>query len=356
MDDKPTIAIVGLGSAGRHAADALKQSESVRLIAASDRDPDAIDAAVSLDIPTFTDHRQLLVQTRPDIVYVALPPAPSAELIETCAQRGVHIIKDPPLARSLGEAVGLLRMTEQAGVRFAVAAPRRFMPSYRRAFEARASLGTLQLMRAHYLFNWGPLTGWRADWVSAGGGALLELGYPLIDLVTWMAGLPEDVFGSSAVNAQVDLHDPDAHPAHPSTTDDTAAAVMRSAAGAMASLVVSRVSGPLSEEFALHGRDGTLTITPQQFLHRDTDGRVLEQSDCLDDPAACIREFVDAFAAGLTDQTTAYPCSARENLLTMAVLEALYLSDKTANAENPRSLLQAAGFAPEDCLVHRPPH
>lgn len=351
MDDKPTIAIIGLGSAGRRAVDALKQSESVRLIATADRDPDAIDAAITFDIPTFTDHRQLLMQTRPDIVYVTLPPGPAAELIEICAQHSIHVIKDPPLARSLGEAVGLLRLTEQAGVNFAIAAPRRFMQSYRRAFDARASLGALQLVRAHYLFNWGPLTGWRADWVSAGGGALLELGYPLIDLLTWMVGLPEDVFGSSAVNSQVDLYDPEAQPAHPSTTDDTAAAVMRSAGGAMASLVVSRVSGPLSEELSLHGRDGTLTISPQRFLLRDPDGGVLDQTDCLDDPADCIRELVDAFAAGLVGKTNIYPCSARENLLTMAVLEALYLSDKTATAENPRSLLQAAGFTPEDCRI-----
>lgn len=356
MDDKPTIAIVGLGSAGRRAADALKQSESVRLIAAADRDPEVIDSAITSDIPTFTDHRLLLVQTRPDIVYVALPPAPASELIETCAQRGIHVIKEPPLARSLGEAVGLLRLTERAGVNFAIATPRRFMQSYRRAFEARPSLGPLLLVRAHYLFNWGPLTGWRADWVSAGGGALLELGYPLIDLLTWMVGLPEDVFGSSTVNAQPDLYDPEAPPTHPSTTDDTAAAVMRSAGGAMASLVVSRVSGPLSEEVSVHGREGTLTISPQQCLLRDPDGRLLDRGDCLDDPAECIKRLVDAFVAGIDSETNTYPCSARENLLTMAVLEALYLSDKTANAENPRSLLQAAGFTPEDCLIHRPAH
>jgi predicted dehydrogenase len=355
MDEKPTIAIVGLGSAGRRVADAIKPSESVRLVAASDRDQAAIDAAGLSDLATFTDHRLMLEQSRPNIVYIALPPGPAAELVESCAQRGIHIIKDPPLARSLGEAAGLLQLTEQAGVKYAIATPRRFMPSYQRAFDARGSLGPLMLARAHYLFNWGPLTGWRADWVSAGGGALLELGYPLIDLLTWMVGLPEDVFGSSAVNTQVDLYDPDAPPAHPSTTDDTAAAVMRSAGGAMASLVVSRVSGPLSEELALHGRNGTLTITPQQYLLRDADGRVLDQSDCLDDPAECIRLFVEAFAASLDSGTNTYPCSARENLLTMAVLEALYLSDKTATAENPRSLLQAAGFGPEDCLIHRRP-
>ncbi len=229
-----------------------------------------------------------------------------------------------------------------------------FMQSYRRASELKSSLGPLLLARAHYLFNWGPLTGWRADRVSAGGGALLELGYALVDLLTWMVGLPEDVFGSSAVNTQPDLHNPEAPPMHPSTTDDTAAAVMRSADGAMASLVVSRVSGPLSEEVALHGRKGTLTVGPQSCLLRDTDGRALDRTDCLDDPTECIRRFVDAFAAGLASETNTYPCSARENLLTMAVLEAVYLSDKTANAENPRSLLQAAGFEPEECLLNSP--
>jgi len=349
------MAIAGLGGAGRHALEALRRDSSVRLVGVSDRDPAAIAEAGIPDLPTFTDHRSCLAQTRPDIVFIALPPAPAGELIETCAQRHAHVIKAPPLARTVSEAAALVRTMEAAQLKFAVATHRRFVPSYRKAFELRHAVGPLQLARAHYLFNYGDVLGWRADRELAGGGALLELGYHLIDLLIWMHGLPEDVFGGCAARATPDLSDPNTVHTPPSSTEDSAAAVLRSADGAMMSLVVSRVSGPWSERLCLHGPEGSLTVDPHECLLFRPDGAVAERSESFGDPVAHVQQLIESVVQDICHEGPATTCSAREDLLTMAVVEAMYLSEKTASTEHPQTILWAAGLQPQDCLTHRRP-
>ena len=49
-----------------------------------------------------------------------------------------------------------------------------------------------------------------------------------------------------------------------------------------------------------------------------------------------------------------YECSARENLLTQAAIEAIYLSGRTCQPESPNRLLHTAGLSEEDCLNLRP--
>ena len=353
--DKLTIGLVGLGSVGRRALAALRQCRSVEVVGAADRDQAVLaEAQGAAGVPIFSDSRSLLAETRPQAVYIALPPAPAAELVATCAQRGIHVIKEPPLARSLAEGASLVRQMDQAKLKFVMATQRRFTTSYRRAFATRHAVGRPFLARAHYLFNWGPVVGWRADAVSAGGGALMELGGPLVDLLVWLLGLPESVFGLNAINARPDQIDRNGRPMPPTTTDDTTAAVLRFADGAMGSLAASRVSGPMSEQIAVHGQQGSILADPQHCVLRDPDGGVMDQFDALTDPSACRCDMVEAFAQAVLTKARRYACSAHESLLTLAVLDALYLSEKTASAESPLTMLQSGDFTVEQCLAHRP--
>jgi predicted dehydrogenase len=348
------MAVIGLGSIGRRALEALRGVELIEVVGVADRRPEALDAAGLGGLPAFTDHRSLLVQTRPHAVYVALPPMISPDVIALCARERIHAIVEPPFARNLTEGASMVRQMAAADLKLAVATKRRFMPTYRKAFQLRRSLGQTFLARAHYLFNWGPVVGWRADDLSAGGGALLELGYHFVDLMVWMQSLPEEVFGVNVVSARAELTNGDDRPLPPNTTDDTAAAVLRLPDGCTGSLVTSRASGPVSEELALHGSGGSLTADSERCTLRDPDGRVLEQVSDLDDPGAGQRLMAESFAEAVLSGGSTYECSARENLLNLAVIDALYLAEKTSSGEQPETLLHAAGFGLADCLTYQP--
>jgi predicted dehydrogenase len=241
---------------------------------------------------------------------------------------------------------------EQAGLKLAVGTQRRFAATYRRAWELRERVGRVFLARAHYLFNWGPTLGWRGDRASAGGGALLELGYHPIDLLVWILGLPDDVYGMSDRGRIGEAAGPG--PLPPYDTDDTAAALLRYAGKYMAGVVTTRCSGPVSEELNLHGQDGSLSAGSDLCLLRNRDGTVLDRVAEDATPLAVFRRQAEAFALAVRDDARRYECSGRENLLNLAVIEAIYVSDRTAQPEPPFRLLKTHGLTLEECLVHRP--
>ena len=197
-------------------------------------------------------------------------------------------------------------------------------------------------------------SGWRGDRVSAGGGALLELGYHFIDLLIWMLGLPEEVYGLSAGGNRpgASPHDGEALPLY--DTDDTAAALLRYGDGNMATVVTTRSSGPVSEELCLHGRGGSLEARSHFCILRDPDGNVLDRLDDEDPPQALFRRQAEAFAGAVATEAGRYECSGLENLLNLATIEAIYLAGRTGQPERPASLLATHGLSEEDCLRLRP--
>ena len=355
MSKKLPVAVIGLGGVGRLTLRALLDSDLTDVVGVADRDPQvAEEVASGMGLPAYTDNRLLLVERRPRAVYLSAPPMAAPDLIEQCAGFGIHVWKEQPLARSLDEGLAMVRRMERAKLKLAVGTQRRFAVGYRRAWEIRSRLRQVFLGRSHYLFNWGPRLRWRGDRASAGGGALLELGYHSIDLLMWMLGLPETVYGISAYGNRPEDRDEAGEPLPIYDTDDTSAALLHYDGGCMASVVTTRSSGPVSEELSLHGRGGSLTANGERCILRDPDGNVLDHVQDNSPPIALFRRQADAFAhAVLTDAKT-YECSGRENLLTLAVIDALYLSARTSQREDPRHILRPRRVTVDYCLRYRP--
>jgi len=355
-DSRLPVAIIGVGGFGGRTLQALASIDAVRVVGVSDRDGAVAEqVARRFDVPAYCDNRSLLAETRPRAVYLATPPMVTGDLVAACAARGIHVWTESPLARSLDEGLAMVRRMDDAHLKLAVGTQRRFALGYQEAFQLRGQIAEIFLARAHYLFNWGPQLNWRGDRASAGGGALLELGYHPIDLLVWMLGLPEIVYGFSSggvlsedvgeVGKARAIYD----------TDDTAAATLRYSSGAMAVVVTTRRSGPVSEELNLHGRGGSIVANAELCLLRDADGNVLERSESDASPAEVFRRQAEAFANAVVGDAKHYACSGRENLLDLAVIEAIYLSDRTGQPESPLRLLKARELTLEECLSRRPP-
>lgn len=349
------VAVIGLGAFGRRTLEALVGGDAVHVVGVADHNAQRVEElGREFDVPAFTDNRQLLLTTRPRAVFLATPPMHVPELLEACLELGIHVWKEAPLGRNLAEAAAFVRQFQQRKLHLAVGTQRRFADAYLRAHQQRERIGEVFLARAHYLFNWGENLRWRADKQSAGGGALLELGYHPIDLLIWLLGLPEQVYGVTAREAPAGARET---PRPPHDTDDTASAILRYPNDAMASVVTSRISGPVSEELVLHGSSGSIKASAEDFVLRNSDGDVLDHLRDASPPRDVFRRqshaFVEAVLAGTPEKRCA--CSAVENVLTHAVIDAVYLSHRTCQPERPIDQLRMHGFEPEDCYENAPP-
>jgi len=350
------VAMIGVGGFGGVTLQALVRCPSVRLVGLADKDAAlAARAGEELGVPSYSDNRSLLAQTKPQAVFTAVPPAQAHEVIELCADRGIHVWKEMPLGRNIEEAAAFVRRADKAGIKLAIGTQRRFAATYRRAWELRDRVGQIFLGRAHYLFNWGKNLSWRGDKASAGGGALMELGYHPIDLLVWTLGLPDAVYGLTTCGRRVEPLTPEEKHQPIYDTDDTACVILRYTGGTMATVVTTRSSGPVSEEFNLHGRLGSIRANAEQCVLRDADGIVLDNVAEESNPLDVFDRQVEAFAQAVSTDAKYYPCSGRENLLTVATIEAVYLSDRTTQPESPLQRLKSQGFTVEDCLEYRQP-
>ncbi|HDY66096.1 MAG TPA: Gfo/Idh/MocA family oxidoreductase [Phycisphaerae bacterium] len=351
-DETVSAVVIGLGAFGRQTLEALCTCSFARVVGVADRDPQrAEQVGCELDVPYYTDNRQLLLGTHPQAAFLATPPMHAADLMETCAEKGICVWKEAPLGRNLNEAVAMVRRFDEKDLLLAVGTQRRFTETYQRAYALLNDIGHVSLARAHYLFNWGPELQWRADKQSAGGGVLLELGYHPIDLLVWMLGLPEEVYGVTACEAPRNC---EASPQPPHDTDDTASAILRYKDDTMASLITSRVSGPVSEELELYGRDGSVTVTSEVCTLRNSDGDVLDHLQASSRPLDVFRRQAEAFLHAVRTGHRRYSCSAAENLLNHAVIDTIYLSTQTCQPESPLDQLRIHGLDLSDCLKHCP--
>ncbi|HIC89384.1 MAG TPA: Gfo/Idh/MocA family oxidoreductase, partial [Anaerolineae bacterium] len=115
----------------------------------------------------------------------------------------------------------------QAGVKLAGIFPYRFTAGVQKAKEAveAGRLGRLTLADAYVKWHrsqeYYDSGGWRGTWQLDGGGALMNQSIHTIDLLQWLAGPVESIFGHTAALA------------HRMETEDTAVAVLRFANGAL---------------------------------------------------------------------------------------------------------------------------
>lgn len=341
------VVVVGLGAFGCQTAEALNICEGADLVGVCDCDQHKCEQiADDLGVKPFTDPRQLILKTKPCACFIATPPMVVPELLDICVKNNTSVWKDAPLGRDLGESSAMVMQFNDAGLKLAVGTQRRFSETYLHAKKLLPRIGEIFLARTHYLFNWGGDLKWRCDKPSAGGGALLELGYHMADLLVWMLGLPEEVYALISCESEKSTSFNANTTQPPHDTDDSAVATMRYKNNAIASMVASRAGGPVNEELSLHGQGGSIIVNPDSCTLRGTDGQVL---DHLKNHLTLVELFqrqAQGFVDAVRYDEEKYSAGGEENLLTHAVISAMYLSGHTAQPESPKAQLDIHRVSP----------
>ncbi len=152
----------------------------------------ARDLCTKYNAPNAYDNaNELLQNSGVDAVYIASPVLYHKEQILAAAEAGKHILVEKPVALSAAEAEEAVRYCEKKGVKLAAGFMMRFASAHRKMKEliAQGKLGELVSASGQFTCWYPDIQGaWRQKKNLSGGGALMDMGVHIIDLLQYIMG------------------------------------------------------------------------------------------------------------------------------------------------------------------------
>lgn len=254
---KLNFGIIGCGRIAYKHAEAIKKNEKANLLCVCDileeraaeyKDKYGAEAH-------FTDYRKMLEYHGLDVVNICTPSGMHAEMGIAVAQAGKHVIVEKPMALSLKDADDLIEACDESGVKLAVCFQNRFNPPVQKLRRALEEGRFGKLTHASAIVRWfrpqdyydqAPWRGTRA----MDGGCLMNQSIHNIDLLQWMMGPVESVFGYTATNLRK------------IECEDVGVAVLKFKNGALGVIEASTTIYPenLEETLNIFGEKGTVVL------------------------------------------------------------------------------------------------
>ena len=193
------IGIIGAGAMGRLRADTVSRNDMTVLTGVADVDKArAVSVAGRAGARAFDDYREMLGMPGLDVVIVSSPVHLHEEMAVTALLAGKHVLCEKPLSNSAASCRRILGTAAQVKKIVAVGFNFRYFPSFKYMNDVVKSgaIGAIDHVRAlggHHDF-----AGMR-DWMYRrellGGGAMMDIGIHLLDLLGYLLGDVAEVYG-----------------------------------------------------------------------------------------------------------------------------------------------------------------
>ena len=213
------------------------------------------------------DWRDVLARDDVDAVDICAPNALHAELAIAAAEAGKHVLVEKPMATTVADADAMVAAAASAGVVLMAAHNLRFAAPYAAAAKAVADglvgavVGVRVAMGHGGPEGWTREAGWFRDPALSGGGALLDLGIHVADLV-------RAVTGDEVTEVSAFLRRP-----APDAVEESGVVAMALRGGGLGTLSASwAVRAGADHQLLVQGTAGTLTVERGQAVVRPADG------------------------------------------------------------------------------------
>ena len=336
-------AVIGCGFFSRNHLNAWRDLDGVDIVAICDTDADRLaETGGMFGISgRYRDAAHMFESEALDFVDIATTVASHRSLVELAASKGIAVICQKPFASTLGDAHAMVRACERANVPLMVHENFRWQAAIRAVGEAitsgaigRPFWGRVSFRSAFDVFSGQP-------YLAQGRRFIVEdLGIHVLDIARFLFG---DVDSLSATIARV----------NPSINGEDVATVLMSHASGVTSVVDCSYATSLPQELfpqtlvEVDGSAGTLRLFADYRLQiHDATGT--REHRCAppapswaQSPWEAIQEsvlrieshWVECLQAGREPAT-----SGRDNLKTLALVEAVYLSASERRTVVPDSL------------------
>lgn len=212
------------------------------------------------------DFAELLKREDIHIIDVATPNYLHREQVIAAVKAGKHVYCDKPLAMNAVEAAEMAELARQAGTTCQITFHNRFAPATMRARQMVEDgfLGEIVSFRAAYLHSGytdpnRPMS-WRMRFETSGGGAVMDLGSHIIDLVRWLAGDFTRVQANMRTLIKERPVSKGSSQKEPVTVDDMAVMQLEMPNGSIGTIEASRIATGVADDlrFEIHGTKGAL--------------------------------------------------------------------------------------------------
>jgi len=201
------VGVIGLGRMGMlHLMNCLKMDE-VEVLGAADQSKKALRKAKALGVTgLYEDYHDLLSSGSPEIdaVIISLPNFLHYESIQLSLEEGLNVFVEKPMANTIEECREIVKLAEKSGRNLMVGHCMRFLEAFEEMKEKLNSgfIGSLEVATLEEVINGpfahprvpAPVSDWWFDPKKSGGGALLDIGYHMVDLFRFFAGDSKVVF------------------------------------------------------------------------------------------------------------------------------------------------------------------
>ncbi|MCW4003196.1 MAG: Gfo/Idh/MocA family oxidoreductase [Candidatus Bathyarchaeota archaeon] len=243
---KVKLGIIGLGFVGQlHLKHGLKL-ENATVEAVADTSPKALQKAKELGVKkVFVDYTDMLAGSQVDAVLISLPTHLHLKCARQAAEAKKDIFLEKPIAITVEEAKEVIAVAEHNSVKLMLGYPLRFNKKFLKVKEDMANglLGNVENAHATYISSGPffhraddhtpvPVPDWWFNTELTGGGALMDLGCHVINLLRWLFGEVVDI--KSQFGYRFNMH-----------FEDSAMCLARFASGSVAAINV----GWFSQEY-----------------------------------------------------------------------------------------------------------
>lgn len=341
MSQSTRVGIIGGGWPGIAHARGYRAAGGFQVVAVADLIPQRRQA-LAQEWPNarqYTDAIELIKDREIDAVSICLPTHLHAETAKAAFKSGKHVMMETPPGLNAREAGQLAAAANKSGKTLAYAFQRRFGGAelaVRQAID-KGYAGEVYHARATWMRTRGiPIgTGWYTERAKSGGGAMLDLGTPMLDIAWHLLGRPRPLSVSAVAQKRLE----DVSPRDvPNDVEEAGFALIRFEGGKSlelaASWAINQAPGQNGTTCRVYGTSGAVEVyTPQgPLLYRHFGSKGEAKETLLKQPkvtghAAMLRQFRESIGGKSQPMM-----GADQAIVLMRTVEALYRSMETGRS------------------------
>jgi predicted dehydrogenase len=321
---KIRVIVIGCGTqTQKDHIPAIFRRDELEIVALVDTDKSILKALSSeLNIDAYTSAEKAIDKTRPDVALVSVPHNAYLPILNMLAKKSVATLKEKPLAMNFSEAQEIIDLYAKNKTYLQICVQRRFSDLYETTRNLILKIGKMYSIYIEYTLSLSAkemASGWRSDRRFSGGGATLDMGYHVIDLLTYLFGTPDRIYGQINYNSIGEGY----------TIDDTMKAMMTYRREINTNIVVTKIYNQKNEKVRIFGSDGSVYVDGRKVTLFDKDKNEIE-SHTFSSKQSEVDRQLDYFINNHSNSTLL--ASGHNKILTdqlknMLIIDSIYQSD-----------------------------